>query len=274
MIFRLICLVLGACFTTSVAAAEKPRRLTRPIVVAGVLETGLMAIGGETTGTTLTSHGRIYELDFSSKPDMEEIASGLNGREVVVTGPLRLVRGVEVKERWIIAVQKIGPAPKPEQKAEPGTVGIDVQTTGETARVELRSNGEKLQVEIHDARGIGSAILVRRGKEWPRQIHITLNLKGLESFEVSNGVQTLQWSVPSSGPFSFRQNLQESPGNPSRELKIGEAWFCSVQREPNSQQHENSSSERPAVSYQLTPPARLTESNPGELTLKWIDFYR
>jgi prolyl oligopeptidase len=73
----------------------------------GTLRTGVVAIGGETAGTTLEmSDGSAYELDFDNHAELRENASRLNGSKVVVSGKQVTSEGVEVKRRQIIEVQE------------------------------------------------------------------------------------------------------------------------------------------------------------------------
>ena len=86
------------------------------VVVRGTLRTGIMAIGGETTGTTVTARGATWELDLRGKPEWQARAESLSGRRVVVTGSLEVRPGVERRQRWIVTVKTLeaaGPSPRP-----------------------------------------------------------------------------------------------------------------------------------------------------------------
>ena len=80
------------------------------VVVRGTLRTGIMAIGGETTGTTITSRGATWELDLRARPEWSARAEALNGRRVVVTGTLEVRPGVERRQRVIVTVKSLEPA--------------------------------------------------------------------------------------------------------------------------------------------------------------------
>src|SRR5262245_59347270 len=54
----------------------------------GKLQTGIMAIGGETTGTTITTSAGTFELELDKK--LAAQAEKLNRKAVVVTGTLYL----------------------------------------------------------------------------------------------------------------------------------------------------------------------------------------
>jgi hypothetical protein len=69
----------------------------------GTLTTGVVAIGGETTGITLDAN----ELDLHGDKDLTKAADGLNGKAVAVTGYLTTKKGVEIKERHIIVVSTL-----------------------------------------------------------------------------------------------------------------------------------------------------------------------
>jgi hypothetical protein len=82
----------------------------------GTLKTGIMAIGGETTGVVLkTEIGEQYELDFGKNDELAGLAAKLNGKTVVVTGEDTIRAGEEVKERHIIQVATLEEAPGTER---------------------------------------------------------------------------------------------------------------------------------------------------------------
>ena len=85
-------------------AAEKPAAA----VFKGTLHTGMVAIGGETTGTVLkTQANGNFELDLQHRADLQKLAETLNGKNVVIKGEYKPRAGVEVKLRRIIIVTSI-----------------------------------------------------------------------------------------------------------------------------------------------------------------------
>lgn len=72
----------------------------------GELHTGIVAIGGETTGTTITAQGLTWELDFGDNAEFRDLAEKLEGQQVRVAGSLKRRAGVEIKDRWILTVEK------------------------------------------------------------------------------------------------------------------------------------------------------------------------
>jgi hypothetical protein len=74
------------------------------VEVKGVLKTGIFAIGGETTGTIITTKKGTLELDLGKDKNLRAQAEKLNGKSVVVTGNLSIRKGVEVRQRLIVSV--------------------------------------------------------------------------------------------------------------------------------------------------------------------------
>ncbi len=72
----------------------------------GRLRHGLVAIGGETTGTTITMDRLVWELNLQSDA-LRKLASEHHKEVVLVTGSLRRVRGTAVAARWIVDVEKL-----------------------------------------------------------------------------------------------------------------------------------------------------------------------
>jgi dienelactone hydrolase len=80
------------------------------VTVVGTLHTGIVAIGGETTRTTITAKGVTWELDFGKHADFRQSAENLDGKKVQVSGTLERRPGIEIRERWIVTVTDFGPA--------------------------------------------------------------------------------------------------------------------------------------------------------------------
>jgi hypothetical protein len=89
------------------AAAEKSVPApTAARLWTGTLRTGIVAVGGETTGIVLeTPEGRV-ELQSATDAIRAQL-QGLNGKSVTVRGTLTVRAGVEVRERRIVLVTDI-----------------------------------------------------------------------------------------------------------------------------------------------------------------------
>jgi hypothetical protein len=80
----------------------------------GTLETGVAAIGGETTGIAIEiSATQSYELELRDDKGLSAAADQLKNKQVTVVGYLTTKRGVEIRERHIIVVTSL-------KAAEPG----------------------------------------------------------------------------------------------------------------------------------------------------------
>lgn len=84
------------------------------VTVRGTLRTGMVAIGGETTGTTITARGVTWELDLGRDEALRKKAESLSRKRVVVRGTLESRPGVEVRQRLIVTVRSLeAAAPRP-----------------------------------------------------------------------------------------------------------------------------------------------------------------
>lgn len=76
------------------------------IMVQGTVSSGMMAIGGETTGFTIeTSEGISYELILKTA-DQEKL-SKLSGMWFEMEGELITIEGVEIKARKVIIADRV-----------------------------------------------------------------------------------------------------------------------------------------------------------------------
>jgi hypothetical protein len=102
----LMMVALGASPSASSPAGDYIR-----VEIRGTLRTGMMAIGGETTGTVVSARGATWELDLTQLPEGHRRAESLDRRRVLVKGSLEIRPGVERRERAIVAVTSLEPAP-------------------------------------------------------------------------------------------------------------------------------------------------------------------
>jgi hypothetical protein len=112
------------------------------IEAKGKLSTDIMAIGGETTGTILTTKKGTWELDFGGNEKLCKLADKLDGQVVVVRGVPERREGVEIKERRVIQVQSLEATQEGDDKeaALTGTVVIPANLAsfdGQTLEVKL-----------------------------------------------------------------------------------------------------------------------------------------
>ena len=106
MMRMMLALVLGLAVLVPAGWAEEKKDETYIKVEAkGMLQTGIVAIGGETTGTLLKTKAATVELDFSKVKDKPD---KFDKKTVIVTGALTFKKGVTQKgTRTIIVVATI-----------------------------------------------------------------------------------------------------------------------------------------------------------------------
>jgi hypothetical protein len=86
------------------------------VEIKGTLKTGIVAIGGETTGTTITVKGKdildvTWELDLGGNQEFIALAKKLDGKTALVAGTYSKKKGVEVRERQIVKVTSLKEPP-------------------------------------------------------------------------------------------------------------------------------------------------------------------
>lgn len=109
-------LSFGATPMTFAADKEPPAKQDSggsiEVDMVGVVRSGVMAIGGESTGTTISALGFTWELDLQGNKEYADLARKWNGKELVVKGTLTVRQGVERGRRVIVVVKKMMPPAK------------------------------------------------------------------------------------------------------------------------------------------------------------------
>lgn len=169
MEFRMWKLLAGIALTLSMVATtdEIPPDPSVTVACYGRLRHGVVAIGGETTGTTITFNRIVWELQLHDEA-AREFAKEHHKEPVVVTGTLRKIGGTEVKDRWIIDVKKL--SERDATKDEEGTrltmqgtlraadprrddfPSMTIDTDGEIWPIDVSSNS-RLQVKAESLVG-------------------------------------------------------------------------------------------------------------------------
>lgn len=143
----------------AVADGTPPKDESVWVQCHGRLRHGVVAIGGETTGTTITFNRIVWELKLRDDAE-REFADEHNKESVVVTGRLRKIAGVERKVRWIMDVSKLS-----ERDATIDKEGTRMIIQG-TLRTTIPSQGNTREMTI-----------VSDGQVWPIQISADAALK-------------------------------------------------------------------------------------------------
>jgi hypothetical protein len=89
------------------------------VIVHGRLNSQVVAIGGETTGFTISAQGATWELDFGDDEQMRRRAGRLHGRTVRISGDLQVRKGVEIPQRTIVKVESLRPVAEPDESRQP-----------------------------------------------------------------------------------------------------------------------------------------------------------
>lgn len=144
-----------------------------------------------------------------------------------------------------------------------------ITTMRDNDRVETKVEKDKVIFSIHSPFGISNAVIERMGEKCPDAVVLRLHLKGLESFQASNGKANLNAAVSSqngkvrlwkddkedslldsTSPLWMEIRMVGGDGKPATTIPLKDGYF------------------------EMQLPRALFESNPKSITVKWIDFYR
>lgn len=140
--------------------------------------------------------------------------------------------------------------------AQPTCPPFKVELRKAADRAVTTSAHESGVVTITSDSGIGGAKLVRTGAGWPARLAILLNLKGLESLRMENGVIRVETALkgPRQVPCRRIGKDDAQPAAPGRTLEV-------ILRQTGE-------------AVEILVPKELMDANPKELTIEWIDFFR
>lgn len=128
----------------------------------GLLRHGIVAIGGETTGTTISFHRITWELQFADDHG-REFAALHHKKPVLVTGALRKVISTESMTRWIVDVKKISASDSRDSEAEGaqvivrGTLRAALSTTDDVPNLSVRTDDQIWSLDFAGSREAQSA---------------------------------------------------------------------------------------------------------------------
>jgi hypothetical protein len=77
------------------------------VEIKGIIQTQMMAIGGETTGVIIQASDSTWELDLGADRELHELAERLHGKTALVRGTLKRVSGIERAERDVVVVESL-----------------------------------------------------------------------------------------------------------------------------------------------------------------------
>ncbi len=145
------------------------------------------------------------------------------------------------------------------------SISFDITTRKPADKVEPETKNDTTTLTITSHSGIGNATLSPRKGQWPKNVVVRLQLKGLEALTLSNGKITLVVSVPSHGEQKHRVFLkagnQETPIGKD-DPKWMEVKLVGGKKVPLKDGY-----------FEVALPAVLFKDSKA-LTISWIDFYR
>lgn len=132
--FRTISGLLLALGGIAWANEQAPSKSNIRVECHGQLRHGVVAIGGETTGTTIGFDRTTLELRL---PDdvCRKFAADHHKKHVVAVGSLRRVCGTTIPVRWIVDVERLD-----ERKTDSSKPGAIATVTGHLKNIDAPSN--------------------------------------------------------------------------------------------------------------------------------------
>ncbi len=166
-----VILVTGSMSSWSMATAgeagsqEDDSNCTNSSVLVqchGRLRHGVVAIGGETTGTTITFHRITWELQLPDDAS-REFAQQHHKQSVAVTGTLRKIVGTADRVRWIIDATRISELDSREVPQEVaklnirGTLRAALSQTGNTPELSISTDAQIWNLDFAADRQVQTA---------------------------------------------------------------------------------------------------------------------
>jgi len=170
---------LGGVGGVEKPAGEHPQANAIHVVCHGKLRHGPVAIGGETTGTTITFDGMTWELKLPDEAS-RRFAQEQHKQHVTVTGRLRRVGGVEIPNRWVVDAEKLTKREMKavDEKAEVTITGQLPVTTGKALPKSIDVGGESWPVVWGDRPDLHSQAASLAGKAVVAQGTAEANTEG------------------------------------------------------------------------------------------------
>jgi len=252
--YRLTCLRrqgIASVNGVELSQVPEPPEDVVEVAVTGTLRTGLAAAGGETTGVAIASRHVTWELDLSRSPELASAAAAADGRRVRVRGVLERRAGVEIAERWVVVVATLttiepAGAPPPTVPSDgqgAGAPGVEGRPRRETSRLEFSLHEQGVRIDVYSETGIDQATLRRTSATWPAPLVVRCHLRGLEELSLDASDGATLWTAD-------RATYRIVDRGGAGQFPLTDGYV------------------------EVTVPSEALASNPSELTLRWVDFYR
>lgn len=148
--------------------------------------------------------------------------------------------------------------------AGPAAPELQIATDKPDNVVTATVGGDRLQVDVQSASGIGSAGVRAADGQMPPAVTMRFHLRGLEQMTFAFGNTIVKLSVPSGGDRPVTQSVvdqgQESPITPES------PYWMEVARTA-----ADGSADR---AFEVTSPQAFADAPTANFTIGWIDFYR
>jgi len=164
----------------------------------------------------------------------------------------------------------------PSQATETAASQEESSSVTESNFQTVESSAEKLVIAVRSPRGIGSGSIqapshpaasnASSRQLWPKQVLVQLHLRGLESLTVEAAGIRWEINVSSSPGYSISSRYHGSPEEANQDQ-------AQVYVMPNQQPISHIPLTEGQF-FEVLLPAKLFDSDPAEIKLTWIDFYR
>ncbi len=146
-----------------------------------------------------------------------------------------------------------------------------ISTKRDNDKVEVKVEKGQTLFKVQSPSGISQAVIEPVNEKWPDVIVLRLHLKGLESFQVSNGTVTIEASVSS---HDDRQRVRIwKDGKEDAPLDIKSPFWMEISMIGDDGKHVKTIPLKKGY-FQIQLPKAFFEDNPKSITINWIDFYR
>ena len=146
-----------------------------------------------------------------------------------------------------------------------------ITTKRDDDRVQITVEQEKSVLSVHSPFGIGQAVIERTNENWPDVLMLRLHLKGLESFEITNGKVTIHAAASSKD--SEQQVRLWKDGQEDVPLDSESPYWMEVEITGGNGKPAEAGPLKDGC-FEIMLPKALFEGNPRSFTVSWIDFYR
>jgi hypothetical protein len=144
-----------------------------------------------------------------------------------------------------------------------------VTTSQKSDRVEIRGDDAKAVFSVYSPLGASQAVITRRQESWPKAVVLRLHLRGLWSFQASNGKVKVDASASigegQTKVFIWKDGKKDAPLNEKSPLWM-EIRIIGGDGKPAKQIPLKNGY------FEITLPKAFFEGNPRSIALEWIDF--